>query len=294
MFYLSTNLQWFASYRRKTDISAFAVPKGVNLNRCFWRHLLFSAVYSNCYRNSEQPVTRIARSLVQEIVIKFLAQGNVKYFVGMDQVQKKLLCVTPEQDVSVWSVLVWPVTVTGHFGMAVSVMGHFGHDISVHKQLITFVHLNVYRQAKCHASCCYTNSFEGSWLRWNLNCNYDFEEFGFTSKCRCWFNLLAHDNENHMLMLINCWILDHVCNFSNKISSWFKYICINTEQARFLQDFIVWPKCPQTETAQTETAQTESARPKSRLPMLHNIWLHLTKTTPLICILVKRINRFIA
>ena len=155
----------------------------------------------------------------------------------MDQVQKKLLCATPGQDFSVWSdsvwsdsvwaVSVWAVTVTGHFGMAVSVRGHFGHDISVHKQLITFVHLNVYRQAKCHASCCYTNSFEGSWLRWNLNCNYDFEEFGFTSKCRCWFNLLAHDNENHMLMLINCWILDHVCNFSNKISSWFKYICIN-------------------------------------------------------------------
>jgi len=23
--------------------------------------------------------------------------------------------------------------------------------------------------------------------------------------------LLADDNENHMLMLINCWILDHVC-----------------------------------------------------------------------------------
>jgi len=47
------------------------------------------------------------------------------------------------------------------------------------------------------------------------------------AKCRYWFNLLAHDNENHMLMLINCWILDHVCNFSNKISCWFKYICIN-------------------------------------------------------------------
>jgi len=25
--------------------------------------------------------------------------------------------------------------------------------------------------------------------------------------------LLADDNENHMLMLINCWILDHVCSF---------------------------------------------------------------------------------
>jgi len=190
MFYLSTNLQWFASYRRKIDISAFAVSKGVRLNSCCWRH--FSAVYFNCYRNSELPVTRIARSLVQEIVIKFLAQGNVKIFVGKDQVQKKLLCATPGQDFSVWSdsvwsdsvwaVSVWAVTVTGHFGMAVSVRGHFGHDISVHKQLITFVHLNVYMQAKSHASCCYTNSFEGSWLRWNLNCNYEFEEFGFNCK----------------------------------------------------------------------------------------------------------------
>ena len=104
MFYLSTNLQWCASYRRKIDISAFAVPKGVRLNRCSWRHLLFSAVYFNCYRNSELPVTRIARSLVQEIVIKFLAQGNVKIFVGKDQVQNKLLCVTPEQDFSVWPI----------------------------------------------------------------------------------------------------------------------------------------------------------------------------------------------
>jgi len=27
------------------------------------------------------------------------------------------------------------------------------------------------------------------------------------------FNLLADDNDNHMLMLINGWILDHVCSF---------------------------------------------------------------------------------
>jgi len=26
--------------------------------------------------------------------------------------------------------------------------------------------------------------------------------------------LLADDNENHMLMLINCWILDHVLQFT--------------------------------------------------------------------------------
>jgi len=26
-------------------------------------------------------------------------------------------------------------------------------------------------------------------------------------------NSVADDNGNHMLMLINCWILDHVCSF---------------------------------------------------------------------------------
>jgi len=61
--------------------------------------------------------------------------------------------------------------------------------------------------------------------------------------------------------------------FLNETSHWFKYVCIKCEHVRFLQDFIVWPKCPQTETAQTETtqtktAQTESARPKSRGPIL--------------------------
>ena len=79
MFYLSTNLQWCARYRRKIDIAAFAVPGGILLNRCSWRHLLFSAVYFNCYRNSELPVTRIARSLVQEIVISFLPKETWKF-----------------------------------------------------------------------------------------------------------------------------------------------------------------------------------------------------------------------
>ena len=46
---------------------------------------------------------------------------------------------------------------------------------------------------------------------------------------------------------------------------------LKCERARFLQDFIVWPKCPQTETARpkcpkTEMAQTESAQTKSRRP----------------------------
>jgi len=34
---------------------------------------------------------------------------------------------------------------------------------------------------------------------------------------------------------------------------------LKCEHVRFLQDFIVWSKCPQAETAQT--AQTELARP---------------------------------
>jgi len=53
------------------------------------------------------------------------------------------------------------VSVTGHFGLAVSVWGHFGHDISLHKQIITFVYLNDYRQVKCHSNWCYTNSLWG-------------------------------------------------------------------------------------------------------------------------------------
>ena len=59
-------------------------------------------------------------------------------------------------------------------------------------------------------------------------------------------------------MLINCWILDHVCSFSR----WFKYVYIKCEHVRFLEDFVARPKCPETETAKTETAKTESARPK--------------------------------
>ena len=48
---------------------------------------------------------------------------------------------------------------------------------------------------------------ENVWLRpW-------FEVIAFNWKCRSWFNLVADDNENYMFMLINCWILDHVCSF---------------------------------------------------------------------------------
>jgi len=68
----------------------------------------------------------------------------------------------PEQDFSVWLIR------SGRFGLSRFGLGRFGHgtfrsgrfglgtfrsrDISVHEQLITFVYLNDYRQAKCHAS----------------------------------------------------------------------------------------------------------------------------------------------
>jgi len=35
---------------------------------------------------------------------------------------------------------------------------------------------------------------------------------------------------------------------------------LTCEHVQFLQDFIVWPKCPQTETTQTKMAQTEKLR----------------------------------
>jgi len=73
----------------------------------------------------------------------------------------------------------------------------------------------------------YQLPFEKSWLRLNLNCNYEFEIFVFNWKCRSWFNLLADENENHTFMLINCWIVDHVWFFFvNKTFLWFKYVCI--------------------------------------------------------------------
>jgi len=57
-----------------------------------------------------------------------------------------------------------------------------------------------------------------------------------------------------MLKLINCWILDHVCSFfKNKTFRWFKSVYI--KHVRFLQDFIVWPKCLETETTKTEKSR---------------------------------------
>jgi len=42
------------------------------------------------------------------------------------------------------AVSVWVVSVTGYFGLAVSVSEHFGRGISVHKELIIYVHPNDY------------------------------------------------------------------------------------------------------------------------------------------------------
>jgi len=72
----------------------------------------------------------------------------------------------------------------------------------------------------------YRLPFEESWSQLNVNCNYKFEGFVFNWKCRSSFNLLADDNQNHMFMLINCWVLDHVCRFLNKTFRWFKYVYI--------------------------------------------------------------------
>jgi len=48
------------------------------------------------------------------------------------------------------------------------------------------------------------------------------------AKCQYRFNLLADDNENNMLMLNNCWILDRVGSFFffNKTFRRFKNVCI--------------------------------------------------------------------
>jgi len=61
--------------------------------------------------------------------------------------------------------------------------------------------------------------------------------------------LLADENENRMLMLINCWILDYVCSFFlNKTVADLSKFALKSEHIRFLQNFIVWPKCLETET----------------------------------------------
>ena len=97
---------------------------------------------------------------------------------------------------SVWSLSVWPIR-SSRFGQAVSVTGHFclghsGHDISVHKQLITLVYWSNYIGRR-----------NVTLLRLNLNCSFGFEVFVFAWR---W-------SWNHTLILINCWILDHICSF---------------------------------------------------------------------------------
>ena len=120
---------------------------------------------------------------------------------------------------------------SGRFGLtvsvwAVSVCGHFGHGISVHKQLIAFVHLNDYigRRNVMLAGVIPT-PFEESWLRLNLNCNYEFEVIVFENVdndlicllmitkilCSCW-------------LTVGSWIM--FVFFLNTTIRWFKYVCI--------------------------------------------------------------------
>jgi len=68
--------------------------------------------------------------------------------------------------------------------------------------------------------------------------------------------LLADDNENHMFMLINCWILDHACSFF-KIKPFVNLstFALKSVHIRFLQDFIAWPKCLETVTTKAETSR---------------------------------------
>jgi len=61
---------------------------------CSWQHLLFLVVvYFHCYCTLELPISHIEQSLVEAIVIKILAQGNVEIFVEKRTSTKKL-CVT--------------------------------------------------------------------------------------------------------------------------------------------------------------------------------------------------------
>jgi len=56
--------------------------------------------------------------------------------------------------------------------------------------------------------------------------------------------LLADENESNMLMLINCWILDHVCSFFlNKTFVASSKFALKSEHTSILQDFIIhWCK----------------------------------------------------
>jgi len=51
---------------------------------------------------------------------------------------------------------VWHFRSLDIFGLTILIWGYLGGDISVHKQLICLFKW-LHRQAKCHASWCYTN-----------------------------------------------------------------------------------------------------------------------------------------
>jgi len=77
---------------------------------------------------------------------------------------------------------------TGLFGLS-----RFGHNISVHKQLYIPLIKWLYRLANVTLAGVVLTPFENSWLRLNLNCNCDFEEFVFNCKMSimiwfaCWW-----------------------------------------------------------------------------------------------------------
>jgi len=69
-------------------------PPVIHLTHCFsWRHLLFPVVYFNCYRrNLELPITCIARSLVETIVVSFLPIETWKFSLEKTKHKKVTVC----------------------------------------------------------------------------------------------------------------------------------------------------------------------------------------------------------
>ena len=68
-------------------------------------------------------------------------------------------------------------------------------------------------------------------------------------------------------MLINYCILDHVCScFLIKPFVDLSTFALKSEHVRFLQDFIVWPECLETETTKTEKACDRNGRTETAGP----------------------------
>ena len=90
----------------------------------------------------------------------------------------------------------------------------------------------------------------------------------YTSNACQTCHMLMSYVQNHMLMLINCWIWIMFVVFLYKTFHWFKYVCIKTLTCvRFLLDFIVWPTCLETEKARDRNGQTEKSCSGTRAPL---------------------------